>query len=253
MAFDGTGYGTDGNIWGGEFLIADYAGFRRAGHLETCPSSGVLLPSASPTAWRWAICTPWSVMISRWAAPLRRSNRGACIIKNQLKRRINSPLTSSAGRLFDAVAALVGLRGEINYEAQAAIDLEMLAYEASGETGEYPFAVAEQEGVSVLKVLDLFSAIIDDLRHRTPAAVIATRFHNTVARMIAAQCRIISFTTGLREVALSGGVFQNRLLFRLALDGLRRAGFEVLTHRLVPCNDAGISLGQAAIASFAGA
>ncbi len=118
------------------------------------------------------------------------------------------------GRLFDAVSALIGVRGVIEYEAQAAIDLEMLALDAESETGHYPFSTVDNDGVSIIKIHDLLAAIIDDLHGSTAKAIIAARFHNTVAQMIAEVCQSISAKTGIKKAALSGGVFQNRLLVR---------------------------------------
>ena len=173
------------------------------------------------------------------------------IIKQQLKRKINSPLTSSAGRLFDAVSALAGVREEIDYEAQAAIELEMLAPDEVDESESYPFSIVEQGGMRVVKLGELFSAVVQDVRNQIPVPIISLKFHHTVAQIIAEMCRLIAKETGIKQVALSGGVFQNRLLLRLATAALQREGFEVLTHHLVPCNDGGISLGQAVIANFA--
>ena len=172
------------------------------------------------------------------------------IIKQQVKRGINSPLTSSAGRLFDAVSALAGVRQEIDYEAQAAIELEMLAPDEV-ESESYPFAIVEEQGVRVVKLGGLLSAVVRDIRNQTPVPVISLKFHNSVAQMIVEVCRLIARDTGIKQVALSGGVFQNRLLLRLATAALQKAGFNVLTHHLVPCNDGGVSLGQAVIANFA--
>jgi hydrogenase maturation protein HypF len=171
------------------------------------------------------------------------------IIKNQIEKKINTPLTSSMGRLFDAVAALTGIRGVIEYEAQAAIDLETAASQAPDETGSYPFSVIRQDGTSIIKVRDLLAAIIDDLHKKAPRSLIAARFHNTVAEMILELCQFISRETGIKEAALSGGVFQNRLLLRKAITRLESAGLRVYTHHQVPCNDGGISLGQATIAN----
>jgi hydrogenase maturation protein HypF len=172
------------------------------------------------------------------------------IIENQVARKFNAPLTSSMGRLFDAVAALTGVRGIIQYEAQAAIDLEMLAYIAPAESDSYPFALEERDGMSVIKIRDLFTGIIKDISGKIPEAVIAARFHNTVAGMILKTCREISAKTGIKQVALSGGVFQNRLLLGKSLALLESAGFAVYTHHQVPCNDGGISLGQVAVANY---
>jgi len=173
------------------------------------------------------------------------------VVTRQTERRVNSPLTSSAGRLFDAVSALAGVRSEIDYEAQAAIELEMLADDNEKASAAYPFSAVDEDGCRVAKLGALIAAVINDAKHGEPASAISTKFHWTMAKMIVDMCRAISRDTGIKVVALSGGVFQNRLLFRIAVDGLREEGFEVLTHRLVPCSDGGISLGQAAIANFA--
>ena len=153
------------------------------------------------------------------------------------------------GRLFDAVSALTGVRGVIEYEAQAAIDLEMLAMTAGDENGIYPFSTVERDGITIIKIRNLIATIIKDISGAVPTAVIAARFHNTVARMILALCQLISGKTDIRKVALSGGVFQNRLLLRKAIPLLESADLEVYTHRQVPCNDGGISLGQVVIAN----
>ena len=139
----------------------------------------------------------------------------------------------------------------MEYEAQAAIELEMLAYNEADETTCYPFSITEQNGLSLIKLQELFSAIICDLQGGTTQARISARFHSTVARMIGELCQVISDKTGITQVVLSGGVFQNRLLLRKAVSLLEADGFKVFTHRQVPCNDAGISLGQAVIANFA--
>lgn len=166
----------------------------------------------------------------------------------------NRSLTSSAGRLFDAVSALAGVRQTIDYEAQAAIELEMLATDVADISGiaSYPFSLAAHDGIKVVKLGKLISAVVDDARNGTPAPLISLRFHHTVAQIIARMCQQVARDTEITQVALSGGVFQNRLLLRLATAALEQAGLNVLTHHLVPCNDGGISLGQAAIANFSG-
>ncbi len=252
VSFDGTGYGTDGHIWGGEFLVANCKNFTRAGHLEYLPLPGGALAIKKP--YRTAIGYLLSLGIDMNDSLPLLQVAGAPefdIIRQQLDRKINSPLTSSCGRLFDAVAALIGVRGIIEYEAQAAVELEMLARDEPGETGSYPFRVTEQDGVNIIKVRDLFDAIITDLQDNASKAIIAASFHHTVARMIDETCKIISAGTGIRQVALSGGVFQNRLLLEKITALLESGGFGVFTHRQVPCNDGGISLGQVAIANFA--
>ncbi|MFH1646794.1 MAG: carbamoyltransferase HypF, partial [Chloroflexota bacterium] len=251
VSFDGTGYGPDGRIWGGEFMVADYKEFTRTAHLEYLPLPGGAL----------AIRKPYRTAAGYLAAlgidfdpelPLFQyiDDVELKVIKGQIENNINAPLTSSLGRLFDAVAALTGVRGVIDYEAQAAIDLETVAADAAGEDGYYSFATAERDGLNIIGVRDLFVAIIKDLRVSTPTPVIAARFHNSVAQMITETCRKISAGSGLDRVALSGGVFQNRRLLRKAVAMLESAGLRVYTHRQVPCNDGGISLGQAVIAHF---
>ena len=154
------------------------------------------------------------------------------------------------GRLFDATAALTGVRSTIEYEAQAAIDLETLAGKAINETAHYPFSITRQDEPNIIRVHDLFAAILNDVRNHTPRARIAARFHNTVAQIILEVCQKISPKVSINKVVLSGGVFQNRLLLGKTVALLESTGFEVYTHRQVPCNDGCISLGQAVVANF---
>ncbi len=254
VAFDGTGFGTDGTIWGGEFLLADYKGFRRVGHLEYVPLPGGAAAIKKP--YRMALSFLYTLLGDDFpltGLPLSRlDHREISIIKKQLKQGINSPLTSSAGRLFDAVSALTGVRGEIDYEAQAAIELEMLAPDRLEEPEEkaYPFSITTDQGVKVVRLAGLISSLVQDVRHQLPTPLISIRFHQTTAQIIAEVCKTVANESGVSEVALSGGVFQNRLLLRLATSALKQAGLRVLTHRLIPCNDGGISLGQAVISNF---
>jgi len=252
VALDGTGYGSDGAIWGGEFLLADWRNFQRVGHLEYVPLPGGEAAIRKP--YRMALSYIYSLLgedFSLEGLSLSRLNPAELdIIKQQLRRKINSPLTSSAGRLFDAVSALAGVRGEVDYEAQAAIELEMLAPDEVDESESYPFSIVEQGGMRVVKLKELFSAVVQDVRNQTPVPVISLKFHHTMAEIIAEMCKLMAKGSGINQVALSGGVFQNRLLLKLATSALQRAGFSVLTHHLVPCNDGGISLGQAVIANF---
>jgi len=250
-ALDGTGYGTDGHIWGGEFLIADYGKFTRMAHLEYLPLPGGAEAIKKP--WRTAIGYLHALGIELdGGLPLFQwiNENKLDIIKSQVERGVNAPLTSSMGRLFDAVAAITGVRGEIQYEAQAAIDLEMLAHEAPCETGSYPFTSGEEDGVNIIKIRNLLTAVVTDVKDHAPQAIIAARFHNTIARMVAEACLSISRKTGIKAAALSGGVFQNRILLGKARAMVESKGIRVYTHRQVPCNDGGISLGQAVIANF---
>ncbi len=253
IAFDGTGFGTDGNIWGGEFLVADYQQFTRMGHLDYLPLPGGALAINKPyrIAAGYLLSLLGEDALNQDLPFLRQVDTVEIdIIKKQVERRINSPLTSSCGRLFDAISALIGVRGEIDYEGQAAIELEMTAYDEVDGTGYYPFSVVEQDGLSIVKLKDLFSAVVRDLQDGATKATISVKFHNTIARMVNELCQLLSDKTGITRVALSGGVFQNRLLLRKAVILLEASGFDVFTHRQVPTNDGGISLGQAVIANF---
>jgi len=159
------------------------------------------------------------------------------------------------GRLFDAISALLGIRGEIDYEGQAAVELEMAAYEGdyARVKESYPYRIVENEEVRIVRLRDLLSAIIKDFREGVSKGRISVKFHNTVAQMINEMCHLIADETPIVSgVALSGGVFQNRLLLRKTISLLEIGGFQVFTHRQVPCNDGGISLGQAVIANCAG-
>ncbi len=247
VAFDGTGYGTDGTIWGGEFLIADLAGFRRAGSLDP-----VAMPGGAA-----AIRQPWRMAAAYLAAcypggppaglsVLQRNERHWAAVLTMADREINSPPTSSAGRLFDAVAALIGVRDAVNYEGQAAIELEQLA--DVSERASYPAAIASRDGRLSVRGSDLVGAAAEDLIAGVAPPLIAARFHNAVSEVIVAMCRRLRDQTGLAAVALSGGVFQNLLLTGRVVTGLEESGFRVLLHSRVPCNDGGISLGQAAVA-----
>jgi hydrogenase maturation protein HypF len=247
VAFDGTGYGTDGTIWGGEFLVADLTGFERAGHLAPVPMPGGAAAIRQP--WRMAAAYLDAAGLSEPPGGLdvirRNSDRWAAVT-GMAQRGINAPLTSSAGRLFDAAAAILGVRDTINYEGQAAVELEQLADAA--ETGAYPARIEPGQPFQV-RGGDLVQAVIDDLATGTTPEVIAARFHHGVAALIEAGCLLIRERHGLDTVALSGGVFQNLLLLGSTVTRLEARGFRVLVHSRIPCNDGGISLGQAVIAA----
>ncbi len=257
VAFDGTGYGADGTIWGGEFLIADLAGFERAGFLEPVPMPGGAAAIRQP--WRMAaayLTASYPGGLPGRLAVRDRNEQHWTAVTAMAARGINAPLTSSAGRLFDAIAALLGVRDAVNYEGQAAIELEQLA--DPHEHGSYPAKIASHgparasagTGEAQLRVCgtDLIRAAAGELGAGVPPPVIAARFHNGVAGAIQAVCAQLRDQTGLAVVALSGGVFQNLLLTDRVVSGLEEAGFRVLRHSRVPCNDGGISLGQAVVA-----
>jgi hydrogenase maturation protein HypF len=247
MALDGTGYGTDGKIWGGELLLVDADKFERLGHLREVPLPGGSKAVKEP--WRMAISYLWSLdpanpqatfedLFNRW--PLQNVK----ILVQMLNRQVNSPLTSSCGRLFDAVSALAGLRETVTYEGQAAIELEQ-AVEVDDK--EYPGELRREKGVWILDPLPMIAAVVEDVRRKCPAGLIAARFHNGLAHLLAEAVDQVRRQTGIKRIALSGGVFQNACLFERLTVELGRRGVEVHTHREVPANDACIALGQAYI------
>jgi len=244
VAFDGTGYGPDGTIWGGEFLVADLASFERVGHLAPVPMPGGAAAIRQP--WRMAAAYFGAAAPADLGVVLRNAGRWPAVVAMGAKG-VNAPLTSSAGRLFDAAAAILGVRDAINYEGQAAVELEQLA--DTGEAAAYATGLRSGEGPFQACGADLLHAILEDLTNRVPAPVIAARFHHGVAAMIESGCRYLRERHGLGTVALSGGVFQNMLLLHATVSRLEAQGFTVLTHSRVPCNDGGISLGQAVIAA----
>jgi hydrogenase maturation protein HypF len=229
LVFDGTGYGTDGTLWGGELLRCDLAGFERVASLEPVPLPGGEAAIREP--WRVA-----AVHLERAGLPVPFA--GWPEARESL--RVNAPLSSGMGRLFDAAAALLGVRERVTYEGQAAIELEQLAGETSAEPYEWQFG----DGTALMRIL------AEDLAAGRSRAEIAAAFHETIAAAAAAAC---SEAGEPRTVALSGGTFQNLRLLSSTRSQLEGAGFRVLAHRLVPPNDGGISYGQVAVAIARGA
>jgi hydrogenase maturation protein HypF len=258
VAMDGTGYGPDGRIWGGEFLLADYASYQRLAHLEDLPLPGGEAAIRRPA--RLALGYLQALGITLPDLPFLASiePQERRIVAQQVEKGINTPLTSSCGRLFDAVSALLGVRGEITYEAQAAIELEMLATPGPSLSGHefrhwldqpYPFQIEGGDDGWIIRVADLLAAIVDDIRREVPPARISRHFHATLGVITAETADRIRRAHHLNRVALSGGCYQNQLLLRLTLLALQQREFEVLIHRRVPPNDGGLSLGQAAVAA----
>jgi len=247
IAFDGTGYGDDGRVWGGEFLVADYAAYERAAHFDYVPMYGGEL--AIRETWRMALAylraaeIEWDERLApvRVPGPAQRQ-----VVAVQAGAYFTAPLTSSVGRLFDAVASLLDLRHVVTYDAQAAIELEALA--DAGACAPYDFLIAEGEPWRV-DVRPTIRAIVDDRDRGTSAATIAARFHATLVAIIVHVCSRLRTERGLNDVVLTGGVFQNRKLASSAARALASRHFAVYRHRAVPANDGGISYGQAAIAS----
>ncbi len=245
MAFDGTGYGTDGRIWGGEFLVAGYGGYVRRAHLRYVPLPGGDAAVREP--WRAALAYLIDTFGEDPPDLLRRiPAQRLGVVRRMIETGLNTVQTSSCGRLFDAVAAIIGLRSEITFEGQAAIELENIA--DPQETARYGFAIEPGEAMQV----DFRPAIAEvaaEVANGHSASAIAGRFHNTVAAAIAETCRRIRAETRLNRVCLSGGTFQNLRLLTTSAAELRSAGFELFLHAKVPPNDGGIALGQAAIAA----
>jgi hydrogenase maturation protein HypF len=254
VAFDGLGFGADGTIWGGELLVADLEGFRRAGHLEVVPMPGGAAAIREP----WRMAAAWLDAALGGRVPERLAVVGRNLDRWErvvalARSGTASPATSSAGRLFDAVAAILGVRDAVNYEGQAAVELEQLA--DPGEPGAYParVAAAGSDGAPLrLAGTDLVRAVVEELEAGVAAPLVAARFHNGLATATVAACQTLREATGLETAALSGGVFQNLLLLERTVSGLEQAGFRVLVHSRVPPNDGGISLGQAAVAGARG-
>jgi hydrogenase maturation protein HypF len=246
VAFDGLGYGTDGTIWGGEFLVADLACFHRVGHLVPVAMPGGAAAIREP--WRMAAAyleTAFDGQVPERLGVVVRNQERWATIAGLARSGLSSPLTSSAGRLFDAVAALVGVRDAVHYEGQAAIELEQRA--DPDEVGAYPMTIERGDGLSLVGA-DLVRAVVAEQESGVGVGVISARFHNGLARAVVGTCCLLREQHGLSTVALSGGVFQNLLLLEKTVAGLEEQQFRVLLHERVPPNDGGISLGQAAVA-----
>jgi len=250
IALDGTGYGTDGAIWGGEVLVADYEGFERAGHLEYVPLPGGAAAIHEP--WRMAVsylAKHYGKEVKKLGLPFLEEidARKLSVVLQMMEREINSPRTSSCGRLFDAVAALVGLRGTVNFEAQAAIELEMAARD-SGSEAAYPLDLNLHGTTWQIGTKPLFDWLLKDIRQQTSVADISRKFHNGLALVFVDAAERIRDRTGLNRVCLSGGCFLNTLLLETTIAEMKERAFQVFFHTEVPAGDGGISLGQAVIA-----
>ena len=248
VCFDGTGWGTDGAIWGGEFLLGDDRDVQRAGHLDY-----VAMPGGET-----AIREPWRMALAHLihaGEPIGRTSIARRIdadrigtVEKMFERNFNAPLTSSVGRLFDAVAALVGVCDRVTYEGQAAMALESLASQVSPD-GAYPFALLAPGNRIVVDPRPLIRAIMADARDGIVPAIIARRFHSTLVDIVATVCDRVRAVSGVTAVVLSGGVFVNGILACEVSDQLAQRGFSVYRHQGVPPNDGGLCLGQLAIAA----
>jgi hydrogenase maturation protein HypF len=238
VAMDGTGYGLDGAIWGGEFLLASYAGFERRAHLRYVPLAGGDAAVREP--WRSALGYAGAAERLLADAGGRISEQGLRVVERMIATGTNTVMTSSCGRLFDAVAALIGLRYEVNFEGQAAIELEAIVDPSCEE--RYQFDIGGEE-------LDFRAMMERIVKERAAPSLVAARFHNTLAAAIHEMCLRMRRESGIGRVCLSGGTFQNMRLLGLVARALRASGFELFLHRKVPPNDGGIALGQAVIAA----
>jgi hydrogenase maturation protein HypF len=250
LAMDGTGYGPDGTAWGGEFLVADEIDFRRAGHIRP-----YMLPGAEKAVkepWRVAASLlresfgkPWREVAVR--LPLKERESHFDVLENMMAQGFNSPLTSSLGRVFDGVAAILGTRQAVSFEGQAAMELETLA---TGRTKKsYPFEIMRDGGRIVLDLRPLVRAIAEErIKGKDPAAI-AAAFHRTIIGALVAMTVAVREQTGLGKAVLSGGCFQNRVLLEGTVLELENTGFEVYTHQMLPSNDGCIALGQAIVAA----
>ena len=249
LSFDGTGYGDDGAVWGGEVLLADYTAYERAAHLAYVPLPGgdqaVREPWRMALAWLHHAGIDWDGDLP----PVRHAQEAAPsfalpALARQLQTGLNAPPTSSVGRLFDAVAALIGVAQVVGYEAQAAIELEALA--DPSEEGAYRFARSGK----TFDAAPVIAAAVEDLRAGVAPATISARFHNGLAALVTDLCLGLRAERGLSRVVLSGGVWQNTTLLTTTLAHLEAADFTLFVHRDVPANDGGLALGQAAVAAW---
>jgi hydrogenase maturation protein HypF len=250
VAFDGTGFGSDGSLWGGEFLVADYRSFRRAAHFRAVPLPGGEAGIRQP--WRMAL----SHLLDAGEDPARLSipeidPTAVRVLERMVRQRVRSPLTSSVGRLFDAVASLLGLRNQVRFEGQAAMQLEWVAGSPDDDRGDgFPFDLVDEDTL-VVDTRPLIRAVVAAHAQGRSTADVAGRFHLTLAEVIESVCRKLRLATGIETVVLSGGVFMNARLLRQTRRRLERAGFRLFSHSRVPCNDGGLGLGQLAVAAAA--
>ncbi|MGD9504650.1 MAG: carbamoyltransferase HypF [Syntrophobacteraceae bacterium] len=249
LALDGTGYGTDGTLWGGELLLVDRDRFERLGRLRHMALPGGDRAVREP--WRMAVSCLYGIDptgFERWLGnlPERAGREKVRLIVQMMEKGVNAPLTSSCGRLFDAAASLLGIRDAVSYEGQAAIELEQAVEPEDGAYGGF----VRKDGASwVMDPLHMLREMMDDVQRGARVGTAAARFHNGVAAMLCEAVREASRDTGLRRVALSGGVFQNAYLSERLESLLAEEGLEVLTHEEAPPNDACIALGQAFVAA----
>jgi len=249
LSFDGTGYGTDGNIWGGEILIADASRFTRSAHLSYIPMPGSSAAIKEP--WRMAVSYLYNTYGDRFRdleLPLFKKidEKNLEIVINMIGKEINSPHTSSLGRFFDGIAAIIGIRNSVFFEGQAAMELEMLAEGKIKETYDYEWVSRDCHQVLIQPII---YGVVKDMEKGIHPSVISTKFHMTLIRLFSELCAVIRKENKVNQVVLSGGVFQNSILLTGLIQALEKKDFQVFTHSRVPPNDGGICLGQAMVAA----
>jgi hydrogenase maturation protein HypF len=249
LSFDGTGYGTDGKVWGGEILVADPDKFIRVAHLSYVPMPGS--DTAIKEPWRMAVSYLYDAFgESFWNLELpvfkELDEKKMRIIVEMISKKINSPETSSMGRLFDGIAGIVGLRTHVCYEGQAAMELEMLAEEKTKKTYDYEWVSGNAHKILLEPMV---RGLVRDVEKGIRPSEISSRFHMTLIHLFTELCEVVKKESGLKRVVLSGGVFQNSVLLTGLIRALEEKSFQVFAHRIVPTNDGGISLGQAVFAA----
>jgi hydrogenase maturation protein HypF len=248
LTLDGNGYGPDHTVWGGEVLLADYHTFERLAHLSTVEMPGG--DAAIQEPWRMAVSHLYRAYGPEYKdlklSILQDHADKITLIEQMIDKSINSPLTSSCGRLFDSVAALLGMRHTVSFEGQAAAELEMLLEPDNTDSSSYPFEIIKAENKPwLLPVKPIITGIVEDLLENIPPQLISKRFHNTLAALFTGICQEIRDQKNINSVVLSGGVFQNLNLLRPVKSSLEVLSFDVYAHEQVPTNDGGLSLGQA--------
>jgi hydrogenase maturation protein HypF len=248
LTLDGNGYGPDHTVWGGEVLLADYHTFERLAHLSTVEMPGG--DAAIQEPWRMAVSHLYRAYGPEYKdlklSILQDHADKITLIEQMIDKSINSPLTSSCGRLFDSVAALLGMRHTVSFEGQAAAELEMLLEPDNTDSSSYPFEIIKAEDKPwLLPVKPIITGIVEDLLENIPPQLISKRFHNTLAALFTGICQEIRDQKNINSVVLSGGVFQNLNLLRPVKSSLEVLSFDVYAHEQVPTNDGGLSLGQA--------
>lgn len=249
LSFDGTGYGTDGNIWGGEILIAEDKRFERVAYLSYVPMPGSEAAIKEP--WRMAVSYLYDAFGEEFYSldlPVFKEidEKKIWFIVEMISKQINSPSTSSLGRFFDGIAAIIGIRNYVVFEGQAAMELEMLAGKSIKESYNFEWISGDMHKVLLQPIV---CAVVDDMKKGVHPSNISGKFHATIIKLFSELCEVIRKESGLNRIALSGGVFQNSIILTGLMEKLEEKGFQVFTHTQVPANDGGISLGQAMVAS----